>query len=56
MKLRLSIALLLTLTPMLAFAQPRPQSMQQSLHRHSQITHDRTPKVHLHSSKPHLNQ
>ena len=50
MKLRLSIALLLTLTPMLAFARPRTSTV----HMRPQLFHDRSPRAHVRSSKPHL--
>jgi hypothetical protein len=52
MKLRLSIALLLTLLPTLALAKPHGSSS----HMRPQLFHDRTPRVHEHSSKPHLNR
>jgi hypothetical protein len=52
MKLRLSIALLLTLIPTLAFAKPKTGSS----HLRPQLFHDRTPKAHVHSARPHLSQ
>jgi hypothetical protein len=52
MKLRLSIALLLSLTPTLAFAKPKTASG----HLRPQLFHDRTPKAHVHSAKPHISQ
>ena len=51
MKLRLSVALLLTLTPMLAFAHPRTATA----HVRPQLTHDRSPRPHGHTApKAHL--
>lgn len=52
MKLRLSIALLLSLTPTLALAKPKTASA----HLRPQLFHDRTPKAHVHSAKPHITQ
>jgi hypothetical protein len=52
MKLRLSIALLLSLIPTLAFAKPKTGSA----HLRPQLFHDRTPKAHVHSAKPHISQ
>jgi hypothetical protein len=52
MKLRLIIALLLTLTPTLALAKPKTGSS----HMRPQLFHDRTPKAHVHSAKPHVTQ
>ena len=51
MKLRLSIALLFALLPTLALAKPHTTST----HLRPQLFHDRTPKVHVHSAKPHIN-
>jgi hypothetical protein len=47
MKLRLSAALLLTLTPMLAFARPRTATVRM---RH-QSFHDRAPRPHGHTAQ-----
>jgi hypothetical protein len=52
MKLRLSIALLLALTPTLALAKPKTTSS----HMRPQLFHDRTPKAHVHTAKPHISQ
>ncbi len=52
MKLRLFIALLLSLTPTLALAKPKTGSA----HLRPQLFHDRTPKAHVHSAKPHITQ
>jgi hypothetical protein len=52
MKLRLSIALLLSLTPTLALAKPKTTSA----HLRPQLFHDRTPKAHVHTAKPHISQ
>ncbi len=52
MKLRLSIALLLSLTPTLALAKPKAASA----HLRPQLFHDRTPKAHVHTAKPHITQ
>lgn len=48
-KLSVVTALLLTLTPVLAFATPRTSGA----HMRPQLFHDRTPKVHIHQIKPH---
>lgn len=53
MKLKLYIALVLlplTLTPTLALAKTRTGSA----HMRPQLFHDRAPKAHIHSSRPHL--
>jgi hypothetical protein len=51
MKLRLSIALLLTLVPSLAFARPQSGGV-----RMGPQFHDRTPKAHVHAARPHLSR
>jgi hypothetical protein len=48
MKLKLSIALFLTMIPSLAFARTRGTSA----HLRPQLFHDRSPKQHAHIAKP----
>ncbi len=50
MKLRISIALLLTLIPTLALAKTHGSSS----HLRPQLFHDRTPKAHSHTPKAHI--
>jgi hypothetical protein len=52
MKLRISIALLLAMIPTLALANSRTGGS----HLRPQLFHDRTPKAHVHSAKPHLSK
>jgi hypothetical protein len=52
MNLKLSIALLLALTPTLALAKPKSGGA----HMRPQLYHDRTPKAHVHTAKPHISQ
>ena len=49
MKLKISFALLLALTPVLALASQRTPTP----HLRPQLYHDRTPKAHVHQSLPH---
>jgi hypothetical protein len=49
MTLKISLALLLALTPALALAVPRTPTA----HLRPQLYHDRTPKAHVHQSVPH---
>ena len=50
MKLQIIVALLLTFSPVLAFAKPRSATV----HMRPQLFHDRAPKAHNHGSKAHL--
>jgi hypothetical protein len=49
MKLKLSIALLLTMVPSLAFARTHGTSA----HLRPRLFHDRAPKLHTNIAKPH---